>query len=123
VALPPNPVRVSESYRTDEWIHQARSTPAKSFAQVNLSGPSPFDRCRFDQKKCEAGIEALGFYHEKKDEQRSVGLGPSHDWSSHAADAFGLMAVDRGRHAGSNGTMRKRDAFWSHDNQHGIRSQ
>ena len=31
--------------------------------------------------------------HEKKDEQRSVGLGPSHDWSSHAADAFGLMAL------------------------------
>ena len=40
-----------------------------------------------------ARIEALGFYHEKKDEQRSVGLGPSHDWSSHAADAFGLMAL------------------------------
>ena len=29
----------------------------------------------------------------KKDEQRSIGLGPEHDWSSHAADAFGLMAV------------------------------
>ena len=52
-----------------------------------------FNRCRFDAKKCEAGIEALGFYHEKRDEQRSVGLGPSHDWSSHAADAFGLMAL------------------------------
>ena len=47
----------------------------------------------FDEKKCTAGIEALGLYHEKKDEQRSVGLGPSHDWSSHAADAFGLMAL------------------------------
>ena len=22
-----------------------------------------------------------------------MGLGPSHDWSSHAADAFGLMAL------------------------------
>ena len=51
-----------------------------------------FNRC-FDAKKCEVGIEALGFYHEKKDEQRSVGLGPSHDRSSHAADAFGLMAL------------------------------
>ena len=29
---------------------------------------------RFDEKKCTAGIEALGFYHERKDEQRSVGL-------------------------------------------------
>jgi phage terminase large subunit len=56
-------------------------------------------------KKCEAGIEALGFYHEKKDEQRSVGLGPSHDWSSHAADAFGLMAIsyeDPARNANFN---------------------
>ena len=52
-----------------------------------------FHKCRFDEKKCSAGIEALGFYHEKKDKQRSVGLGPSHDWSSHAADAFGLMAI------------------------------
>ncbi len=41
----------------------------------------------------EAGLDALGYYHEKKDEQRDVGLGPSHDWSSHAADAFGLMAI------------------------------
>jgi len=52
-----------------------------------------FPRCWFNEKTTEAGIEALGFYHEKKDEQRSVGLGPSHDWSSHAADAFGLMAI------------------------------
>jgi phage terminase large subunit len=62
-------------------------------------------KCRFDEKKCEAGIEALGFYHEKKDEQRSVGLGPSHDWSSHAADAFGLMAIsydDPARNANFN---------------------
>lgn len=42
----------------------------------------------------EAGRDALGWYHEKKDEARGIGLGPNHDWSSHAADAFGLMAVD-----------------------------
>ena len=28
-----------------------------------------------------------------QDEGRDVDLGPEHDWSSHAADAFGLMAV------------------------------
>jgi phage terminase large subunit len=39
------------------------------------------------------GIEALGWYHEKRDEARNVGLGPEHDWSSHGADAFGLMCV------------------------------
>lgn len=40
------------------------------------------------------GIEALGWYHEKRDPNRGVGLGPRHDWSSHGADAFGLIAVD-----------------------------
>ena len=30
---------------------------------------------------------------EKKDEARGIGLGPEHDWSSHGADAFGLMCV------------------------------
>jgi phage terminase large subunit len=52
-----------------------------------------FPRCWFDEKTTQAGIEALGFYHERKDEARKIGLGPEHDWSSHAADAFGLMAV------------------------------
>jgi hypothetical protein len=33
------------------------------------------------------------FYHEKKDEQRDTGLGPEHDWNSHAADSFGPMTI------------------------------
>ena len=40
-----------------------------------------------------AGLDALGWYHEKKDAARGIGLGPDHDWSSHGADAFGLAAV------------------------------
>ena len=40
-----------------------------------------------------AGMDAVGWYHEKRDEQRNIGLGPDHDWSSHSADALGLMAV------------------------------
>jgi phage terminase large subunit len=47
----------------------------------------------FDEQKCSAVLEALAAYHEKRDEKRSVGLGPAHDWSSHGADAFGLMAI------------------------------
>lgn len=47
----------------------------------------------FNAKTTEAGREALGAYHEKRDEKREVGLGPDHDWSSHAADAFGLMCI------------------------------
>jgi phage terminase large subunit len=47
----------------------------------------------FNETTTEAGREALGWYHEKKDEARGIGLGPEHDWSSHGADAFGLMCV------------------------------
>jgi phage terminase large subunit len=52
-----------------------------------------FPRIWFNEATTEAGREALGFYHERKDEHRNVGLGPDHDWSSHGADAFGLMCV------------------------------
>jgi phage terminase large subunit len=47
----------------------------------------------FNESTTQAGLDALGWYHEKKDDQRNIGLGPEHDWSSHGADAFGLMAV------------------------------
>lgn len=47
----------------------------------------------FNEATTEAGRDALGWYHEKQDEQRNVGLGPEHDWASHGADAFGLMCV------------------------------
>lgn len=47
----------------------------------------------FNDIPTEPGREALGWYHEKKDEIRNIGLGPEHDWSSHGADAFGLMCV------------------------------
>jgi len=49
---------------------------------------------RFDAEGTEAGRDALGWYHEKRDEKRGIGLGPNHDWASHGADAFGLAAVD-----------------------------
>lgn len=53
-----------------------------------------FPQCHFDASKTEAGRDALGWYHEKWDEKRGIGLGPNHDWASHGADAFGLAAVD-----------------------------
>jgi phage terminase large subunit len=57
------------------------------------AGRRRFSQIWFDEETTQAGRDALGWYHEKKDEQRQVGLGPEHDWSSHGADAFGLMAV------------------------------
>lgn len=53
-----------------------------------------FPRIWFNADTTEPGRDALGWYHEKKsDDDRGIGLGPNHDWSSHAADAFGLMCV------------------------------
>lgn len=52
-----------------------------------------FAQVWFNEETCQAGLDALQYYHERWDEERKIGLGPEHDWSSHAADAFGLMAI------------------------------
>jgi phage terminase large subunit len=57
------------------------------------AGRRYFSSIWFNSSTTAAGLEALGWYHEKKDEKRGIGLGPEHDWSSHAADAFGLLCV------------------------------
>jgi phage terminase large subunit len=53
-----------------------------------------FPNIWFNEATTSGGREALGWYHEKRDATRSIGLGPEHDWASHAADAFGMMAMD-----------------------------
>ena len=47
----------------------------------------------FNEETTGGGLDAIGWYHEKRDEERGIGLGPNHDWSSHGSDAFGLVAV------------------------------
>lgn len=69
----------------------------------------------FNEETTEPGREALGFYHERKDETRKIGLGPEHDWSSHAADALGLMAIcyeQPGRVAAFNRPIRYAEQGW-----------
>jgi phage terminase large subunit len=53
-----------------------------------------FHRIFIDKVKCEAGIESLGWYHEKKNKESGMGMGPNHDWSSHSADSFGAMCLE-----------------------------
>lgn len=57
------------------------------------AGRRLFPSIWFNEATTEGGLAALGWYHERKDEGRNIGLGPEHDWASHGADAFGLMAV------------------------------
>ena len=52
-----------------------------------------FSSVWFNEATTEAGRDALGWYHEKRDLDRGIGLGPNHDWASHSADAYGLMCV------------------------------
>ena len=47
----------------------------------------------FHAETTQPGLDALGWYHEKRDDDRNIGFGPEHDWSCHGADAFGLMCV------------------------------
>jgi phage terminase large subunit len=57
------------------------------------AGRRAFPACLFNESKTGGGRDALGWYHEKRDEARGIGLGPEHDWASHGADAFGLVAI------------------------------
>lgn len=63
------------------------------------AGRRLFPSMWFSQEKTQAGLDALGWYHEKKDDKRDIGLGPCHDWSSHSADAFGLMCIVAEQHS------------------------
>jgi phage terminase large subunit len=57
------------------------------------AGRRYFPATWFNQETTQAGLDALGWYHEKKDDARGIGLGPDHSWASHGSDAFGLMCV------------------------------
>lgn len=67
------------------------------------AGRRVFSYCWFNEPNVTPGLDALGWYHEKKDEERNVGLGPDHDWSSHGADSFGLLASVYAQQGGPSG--------------------
>jgi hypothetical protein len=50
-------------------------------------------KCWFDQAKCHDGLEALRQYRKAWDDKAGGWKdGPLHDWTSHAADSFGMSA-------------------------------
>lgn len=66
----------------------------KGAAKMRIeAGRRLFPNIWFNQATTEGLVDALGWYHEKIDEERNIGLGPDHDWASHAADAFGLLCI------------------------------
>lgn len=78
-------------YDVEVVPNQGRGAAAARIEAVRRMFPS----CWFNESTTSAGLDALGWYHEKRDEARGVGLGPEHDWASHGADAFGLAAIVR----------------------------
>jgi len=51
-------------------------------------------KCWFDRVKCDKGIKALQNYQRKWDAKNKIWSDkPLHDWSSHAADAFRILAM------------------------------
>ena len=79
----------SAGYQVTVVPNQGKGAAAKRIEEGRRLFPSMW----FDEAGCKGGLEALGWYHERKDETRNIGLGPEHDWASHGADAFGLGCV------------------------------
>lgn len=51
-------------------------------------------RCWFDRERTEEGVESLKQYQREWDEEKKVFRDkPLHDWTSHAADAFRMLAL------------------------------
>jgi phage terminase large subunit len=69
--------------------NQGKGAAKARIESVRRTFPSAW----FDKTGTQAGVDALGWYHERKDENRDIGLGPEHDWSSHGSDAYGLMSI------------------------------
>jgi phage terminase large subunit len=101
VVLPHDGVQGDKVYATsyESALRQAgfsvRVIPNQGTGAAKLrieAGRRMLPRCVFNETTTKPGRDALGWYHEKRsDDERAIGMGPNHDWSSHGADAFGLM--------------------------------
>ncbi len=75
-------------------LGSARVMPAHEVADGFNATRLMLPRCYFDRDKTELGFVALRNYKRQWDEKRKVfHERPYHDWSSHAADAFRLLAM------------------------------
>ncbi len=87
-------VSFESAFKKAEYSVTVVPNQGKGAAKARIeAGRRRFPAVWFNQATTEAGLAALGWYHEKKDEARGIGLGPEHDWSSHGADAYGLLCV------------------------------
>lgn len=87
-------VRYEDHVRSAGFDTQLVANQGKGAAMLRIQALRRlFNSLFFNEETTRDGLKAIGAYHEKRDPNRNVGLGPEHDWSSHAADALGLLAV------------------------------
>jgi phage terminase large subunit len=88
-------VSFESAFRAAQYSVTVIPNQGKGAAKMRVeAGRRHFPAIWFDAESTEDGRDALGWYHEKKsDDEREALMGPEHDWSSHGADAFGLMCV------------------------------
>lgn len=73
---------------------KGRVVPAQSVDDGINAVRLMIPRCWFDAENCKAGLEALKQYRTEFDEKRKVFRDkPLHDWTSHSADAFRVLAM------------------------------
>jgi len=73
---------------------KVRTVPKTSIDTRIEAARTIFPMIYFDQEKCSIGLDALNNYRYNVDEEtKQFSNEPLHDWASHAADAFGYMAV------------------------------
>jgi phage terminase large subunit len=71
-----------------------RVVPRLSVSDGINAARTIFNRCYFDEQKCEEGLQSLRHYRYDVDpDTKQFSDRPLHDWSSHAADAFRYFAI------------------------------
>lgn len=71
-----------------------RVAPASPVADGINAARMLLPRCRFDARRCAAGLKALWSYKRQWNDQAGTWRSqPLHDWASHGADAFRLFAM------------------------------
>jgi phage terminase large subunit len=89
-----NDTSYEKAFKAAEYETEVVPNQGKGAAKARIEAARRlFPSIWFNEDTTEAGRDALGWYHEKRDEERGIGLGPEHDWSSHGADSFGLMCI------------------------------
>lgn len=87
-------VSYDSALRSAEFEVQVIPNQGRGAAKMRIEAARRlFPSIWFNEATTQFGRDALGWYHEKKDAERGIGLGPEHDWASHGADAFGLGCV------------------------------